>query len=351
MPYEELAEKLRKNIEGEVRFGDGDRALYATDGSNYRQPPIGVVIPKSEADVISTMAICREFDAPVLSRGCGTSLVGQCCNTAVIIDFSKYLHQILEIVPEKKLARVQPGCILDNLRNAAEEFHLTFGPDPSTHNHNTLGGMIGNNSCGSHSLLAAYDGDGVRTSDNIESLKILTYDGHILQVGRTSEEELQQLINYGGRVGEIYRRLKSLRDHYADLIRQRYPHIPRRVSGYNLDELLPEKGFNVARALVGSESTCVTILEATTNLVYSPPARSILVLGYPDIYHCGDHIPEILEAKPSALEGLDDLLVQYMRIKGTNAKYLHLLPNGQGWLVVEMGGENKEEADQTVSKN
>ena len=144
--------------------------------------------------------------------------------------------------------------MLDDLRDAANQYGLTFGPDPATHNHCTLGGMMGNNSCGIHALMAG------KTVENVEELEILTYDGLRLHVGKTSDEELEQIIAEGGRRGEIYARLKALRDHYADLIRQRYPNIPRRVSGYNLDQLLPENGFNVARALIGSEGTCVTIL-------------------------------------------------------------------------------------------
>ncbi len=172
-----LASELQKRIDGEVRFDDGSRALYATDASNYRQVPIGVVIPKSVEDVIETVAACRKFDAPILSRGGGTSLAGQCCNVAVVMDHSKYLDRVLEVDPEKKLARVEPGCILDTLRDEAEEYQLTFGPDPATHDHNTLGGMIGNDSCGVHSILAAFEGDGARTADNVEELKVLTYDG------------------------------------------------------------------------------------------------------------------------------------------------------------------------------
>ena len=336
---EALEEALRSRIRGEVRFDAGSRALYATDGSNYRQVPIGVVIPKNVDDVIETVSLCRQFGAPILARGGGTSLAGQCCNVAVVIDFSKYLHRVIEIDPDKKQARVEPGLVLDDLRGAAERHHLTFAPDPSTHNHCTLGGMIGNNSCGVHSVM------GGKTDDNIESLEILTYDGLRMQVGPTSEEALQRIIQTGGRRGEIYSKLKSLRDRYGDLIRTRYPHIPRRVSGYNLPWLLPEKGFHVARALVGSECTCVLILEATTRLVYSPPGRSLLVLGYPDIYTAADHVPEIMGYGPIALEGIDDHLVGYMEKKGLHTKDLSLLPEGKGWLLVEFGGENKEESD------
>src|SRR5439155_4373153 len=204
----------------------------------------------------------------------------------------------------------QPGVVLDDLRDLAERHHLTFAPDPSTHNHCTLGGMVGNNSCDVHSLM------GGNTVDNVDELDILTYDGLRMRVGKTTDEELAQIVGEGGRRGEIYARLAALRDRYADLIRERYPRIPRRVSGFNLDQLLPENGFNVARALVGTEGTCVTVLEATTRLVHSPPGRSLLVLGYPDPYAAGGAVVDLLPYAPLAIEGLDDVLVEAMRLKG-----------------------------------
>src|SRR6266699_5840060 len=149
-----LVHELHTRIGGEVRFDDGSRALYATDGSNYRQVPVGVVLPRDVEDVLAVVTICRRFSAPLLCRGGGTSLAGQCCNIAVIVDFSKHMAEILEIDPVRRVARVQPGVILDRLRNAAEKHHLTFAPDPATHDHCTLGGMIGNNSCGVHSVMA-----------------------------------------------------------------------------------------------------------------------------------------------------------------------------------------------------
>src|SRR4051812_8531142 len=269
---------LRGALAGEVRFDDASRALYATDGSNYRQTPIGVVVPEDADDVAETVSTARRYGAPVLARGGGTSLAGQCCNVAVVIDFSKYMHRIIELDSERRRARVQPGLVLDDLRDAAEKHHLTFGPDPSTHNHCTLGGMIGNNSCGVHSVMAG------KTDDNIEELEVLTYDGLRLRVGKTDETQLSQLIGGGGRRGEIYAKLKTLRDRYAELIRQRFPDIPRGFSVYNLRCFLPELGFDLARALVGSECTCVTILGATVRLVPSPPVRSLIVLGYEDVY-------------------------------------------------------------------
>ena len=334
-----LAEALRRNIGGEVRFDQGSRALYATDGSNYRQVPIGVVVPRNTDDVIATVALAREFGAPILCRGGGTSLAGQCCNVAVVLDFSKYMGEILEIDPERRTARVQPGVVLDRLRNAAEKHHLTFAPDPATHDRCTLGGMIGNNSCGVHSVMAG------KTDDNIEALEILTYDSLRIKVGQTSEDELESIVRSGGRRGEIYSQLRSLRDRYGDLVRQRYPDIPRRVSGYNLNFLLPENGFHVARALVGSEGTCVTVLEATCRLVESPPQRVLVILAFPDIFQAADHVPEIMAHRPIGLEGIDQLLVDFTRRKGLSPEGLAMLPQGGGWLLAEFGADTLAEAE------
>jgi FAD/FMN-containing dehydrogenase/Fe-S oxidoreductase len=341
----QLERDLAARIEGEVRFDAGSRAIYAHDASNYRQPPIGVVLPRHPEDVEHTLRACRAHGVPVLSRGGGTSLAGQCVNHAVVIDFSKYLHRVLEIDPERRRVRVQPGCVLDDLRHALGQHGLTYGPDPATHNHCTLGGMLGNNSCGIHSVLAEFYGPGARTSDHVESLEILTYDGLRLRVGATSDAELDALIHAGGRVGEIYRGLAQLRDRHADQLRARFAPIPRRVSGYNLDELLPERGFHVARALVGSEATCVTILEATLTVYPDRPARALCVLGYPDVYEAGDHVAQIREFRPVGLEGLDDRLIDDMKRTGLHASDIGLLPDGKGWLLVEFGADTQPEAD------
>jgi len=333
-----LAEVLRAKLRGEVRFRDGDRALYAADGSNYRQVPIGVVLPKEAEDVIKAVEVCRAFGAPVLGRGGGTSLAGQCCNVAVVIDMSKYMRRIIDIDPDRRLARVEPGVVLDQLRDEAEKYHLTFAPDPATHRWCTLGGMIGNNSCGVHALM------GGRTSDNVHELDILTYGGLELKVGKTSEEELERIIASGGARGRIYQRLAALRDRYAAQIRARYPDIPRRVSGYNLDDLLPEKGFHVARSLVGTEGTCALWFEAKLRLIPSPPKRVLLVIGYHDVYVSGDHVPEILKCGPIGLEGVDDQLVRYMELMGMHPDDLALLPDGKGWLLVEFGADTLDEA-------
>jgi FAD/FMN-containing dehydrogenase/Fe-S oxidoreductase len=334
-----LAADLRRSISGEVRFDEGSRALYATDGSNYRQVPIGVVIPRTVEDVVQTVAMARKYQAPILARGGGTSLAGQCCNVAVVIDFSKYLNQIIELNPQEKYAWVQPGVVLDHLRKQANQHNLTFGPDPSTHEYCNLGGMIGNNSCGVHSVIAG------RTADNVLELEILTYDGQRMTVGLTSDTETEEIVRQGGRKAEIYSSLRALREKYADLVRGRFPKIPRRVSGYSLDELLPENGFHVARSLVGSESTCALTLAAKVRLVDWPRKRNLLVLGYNDAYEAGDHILEVSEAGPIGLEGIDDYLVAAVKKKNIQPGSTDKLPPGKGWLLVEFGGETMEEAD------
>ncbi len=333
-----LADDLRSALRGEVRFDAGGRALYAADASNYRQVPIGVVYPAGVDDVCAAVEICRHHRAPLLSRGGGTSLAGQCCNVAVVLDMSRHFNRVLAIDADRRRARVEPGTVLDTLRDAAEKHHLTFGPDPSTHNHCTLGGMIGNNSCGVHSVMAG------RTADNVDELEILTYDGLRMRVGPTSEAQLQDILRAGGRRAEIYRALDRLQQRYAQLIRRRYPKIPRRVSGYDLNQLLPENGFHVARALVGSEGTCVTVLEATLRLVPSPPERVLLIIGYPDIYSAADHVTEITKHEPIGLEGIDRLLIDHERQKRLNTEALPLLPDGDGWLLAEFGADTRDEA-------
>lgn len=334
-----LERDLRAVVRGDVRFDAGSRSLYATDASNYRQVPFGVVLPRDANDVISATSVCARLGVPITSRGGGTALAGQTTNVAVIFDFSRYMNRLLELNTEQRYAWVEPGIVLDDLRDRAEQHHLTFGPDPATHTHCTLGGMLGNNACGVHSLTSG------RTSDNVLELDVLTYDGQRFTVGETSPDELERIIAAGGARGELYRRMRDLRERNADEIRARYPQIPRRVSGYNLDDLLPEKNFQVARALVGSEGTLVLILRAKLQLVPSPPVHSLLVLGYPDAFVAADAVPELLKFSPSGLEGMDQMLLDDMQKKNLDPYAHTLLPEGGGWLMVEFGGETKEDAD------
>jgi FAD/FMN-containing dehydrogenase/Fe-S oxidoreductase len=336
---ESLAADLRAHVRGEVLFGPGDRALYSTDASNYRQLPIGVVRPLETEDLVEAVRVCRDHDAPITMRGGGTSVAGQAANAAVVVDVSRHLTGILELDPERRVARVQPGLVLDALQAAAAPHGLVFGPDPATHDRCTLGGMLGNDSCGAHSIVAG------RTSANVESLEVLTYDGTRLTVGRTPEADLDRLCRRRGRGGEIYRSLRRLRDRHAERIRAGFPKLPRLVSGFALPALLPENGFDLARALVGTEGTCATILEATVRLVPSPKARALLVLGCADIFEAADRTPEIMKSGPTALEGFDDRLVEACRRKALNGPAIGRLPAGSGWLLVEFGGETRQEAE------
>jgi FAD/FMN-containing dehydrogenase/Fe-S oxidoreductase len=339
-----LEAALLSSLQGEVRFDAGSRAVYAADASNYRQVPLGVVVPKRVDDIVAAVAACRAQDVPVLARGGGTSQSGQGVNEALVIDCSKYLNRILSLEPEKGLARAEPGVVCDALREAAERHGLTFAPDPATHSRCTLGGMIANNSCGPHSVMAG------KTVENIERLEVLTYDGARFRVGPTLPAELDRTVREGGRKGEIYAQLKSLIDRYGDLVRRRFPKIKRRVSGYNLDQLLPENGFNVARALVGSEGTCALTLEAEARLVSSPRERVLVVQGYPDIFAAGDAVPELLAAGPIACEGLDEFIIGGLRERGLRLDDIVLLPPGNAWVMLEFGADTMEEALARASK-
>lgn len=335
----ELEAALRLAIRGEVSFDRSTRAVYATDSSNYRQVPLGVVFPVDHDDVVAALRVCAEHDSPVLARGAGTSLAGQACNVAVVLDISRHMTKILEIDPVARTARVQPGVVLDDLRRAAEEHHLTFGPDPATHAWCTLGGMIGNNACGSHALYAG------KTVDNVERLTIVEYGGATYDVGAYDDAAFDAAVAGGGRLAEVLTGLRDIGRDHADLVRARFPDIPRRVSGYNLDQLLPEHGFHVARALVGTEGTCALVTEAVLRLSVSPRHRRLVVLGYPDIFAAADAVPSLLRHPLLALEGFDGTLIDQMRARPLNVEHLALLPEGRGWLLAELGADEPAAAD------
>lgn len=334
-----LREELEAAVEGEVDFGPSARALYATDASNYRQPPIGVVVPRTVDDVVAATDVCRRHGAPLLTRGGGTSLGGQCTNRAVVIDTSRWLRSINWVDPDRRLASVQPGVVLDDLRAAVRPHGLTFGPDPATHNRCTLGGIIGNNACGVHAQVAG------RASENIDELDVLLYDGTRMRLRGTPSGELDRIVAEPGRRGDVYRGLRQLADDYGDDIRRGFPDLPRRVSGFPLEKLLPENGFHLAQALVGTEGTCATVLDAVVRLVPAFENPALAVLGFPDVFSAGDAVPEVLRYEPTAVEGVDGLQVDYMRRKALHLENLPLLPDGHGWLLVEFTGESAEESE------
>ncbi|CAN5439482.1 FAD-binding and (Fe-S)-binding domain-containing protein [soil metagenome] len=329
-----LRTQLERTLASSVQFDAGSRAVYASEASNYRQVPIGAVVPKTVDEIVQAVNLCRANDAPIVLRGAGTSMNGQSVNEAVLVDLSRHCDAIVALDPAAGTALVEPGVICDSLREAAEVHGLTFAPDPSTHSRCTLGGMIANNSCGAHSVMAG------KTLENVEALEVLTYGGDRFWVGPTSEARLADIIAAGGRQGEIYAQLAALRDRYADLIRSRFPDIKRRVSGYNLDQLLPENGFNVGRALVGSEGTCAITLQASVRLVKSPARRVVLVLGFADIYLAADAVPEYQRFAPIAIEGLDRAIIRGLQARKLAQADIDLLPAGDAWVMVEFGADD-----------
>jgi FAD/FMN-containing dehydrogenase/Fe-S oxidoreductase len=333
-----LAARLDGAIAGTVAFDGTTRAAYTTDASNYRRVPAGVVFPRSSDDIGLVVAACREMGVPVTVRGGGTSVAGNACGDGVVIDTSRHLSRIVGIDPDRALAVVEPGVVLDDLRRAAEPHGLTFGPDPSTRTRCTLGGMIGNNACGSHSVAWG------RTADNVRSLDVLTADGTRLTVGPTDVDELARRRSAPGTEGRLYAGLVELLRRDAGVIREHLRPWARRVSGYSLEHLLPEHGTDVARALVGTEGTCAVVLRATVGLVPLPAARVLLVLGFEDDERAADATPHLLPAGPLTVEGIDRRLVELVRPSSRPAG----LPPGGSWLLVEVGGDDVEDAASTA---
>jgi len=348
-----LQSDLAARVRGEVRFDPAYRAVYATDASNFRQVPLGVVLPADVEDLVETVAVCRDHGAPITNRGAGTSLSGGPVNVAVIVDTSRHLTRLEALDPSSRLARCEPGLINGHLRRSARAHGLTFGPDPATHSRCTIGGNVGNNSCGTHSLVAG------RTSDNVESLDVVTYDGFRLEArSRYRPDEVDALARSGGRQGEIFAGLSQVAAAYGDAIRRGFPAIPRRVSGYNLDALLPENGFNLAAALVGTEGTCVTVLGAQVRLLPWPAATRLVVAGYASIFDAADHVPELLRAGRAAagdgtgghpgllaLEAIDRNLVDNVVRLGRDLTAITDLPPGDAFLLLEVGGDSDTDAE------
>ncbi|GGS04695.1 oxidoreductase [Streptomyces aureoverticillatus] len=310
----DLEQALRRAVRGDVDFSVTGRALVTMDASNYRRVPRAVVAPRDTADVAATLAACRDHGVPVVPRGAGTSIAGQATGTGVVLDFTRHMDRILDLDPERRTARVQPGVVLDTLRDAAATHGLTFGPDPSTHSRCTLGGMIGNNSCGSHSVAWG------TTADNVHELSVIGGDGPLtLAHGAWN----------GAPAG-----LRPLVEAHLARLRTGFPDLPRRISGYALDALLPEHGPDLPRFFCGSEGTLGILTEATVRLVESPRARALAVLGYVDESAAAEAAPALLPHHPLTVEGMAADLVRDPRG----------LPKGSAWLFVETGGDTTEEA-------
>lgn len=337
-----LQRDLVAGVDGEIRFDAGSRAAYSTDSSNYRQLPLGVVVPRDVEAAVAALVICRRHGAPVVSRGGGTSLAGQCTNTAVVIDWSKYCHALLSVDAQARTCVVEPGIVLDVLNGQLAPYGLRYGPEPATHPNCTLGGMIGNNSCGATAQRTG------KVVDNIARLEVLLPDGTRFWCGETTDEQYARIEHRGDRRAAVYRQLRRLRDRYADEIRRRYPDIPRRVSGYNLDSLLPEHHFDVAGLLVGSESTLATVLRAELELVPVLTRRSLVVLGFPSVAEAADAVPMILPHQPIALEGFGPRMITDEQLQHINSQALDRLPEGSGYLMVQFGGTDRDAVDRAA---
>ncbi|MEU8512398.1 FAD-binding and (Fe-S)-binding domain-containing protein [Kitasatospora sp. NPDC048722] len=346
VPGAELARELAAELRGEVRFGAAERTVYGHDASNYRHLPLGVVKPADLDDVRTALALCRRYAVPVVARGAGTSIGGQAIGPgAVVLDFRRHLGAVLDVDPEARTARVEPGVVLDDLQRAARPHGLRFGPDPSTHSRCTIGGMIGNDSCGSHSLAWG------RTSDSVERLELLLADGTELTVGGPlAPAERDALRALPGRAGQLHTQLQEFTDRNLATIRQGLPHLPRRGSGYPLDALLPEHGHDLARALTGTEGTCALLLGATVRLVEDPPARALVVAGYPDEGAAADAVPALLPLGPLTAEGMAADLIEALLAAGPRPPALDRLPAGACWLFLEVGGATRTEAYQAARR-
>ncbi|HUY06697.1 MAG TPA: FAD-binding and (Fe-S)-binding domain-containing protein [Acidimicrobiales bacterium] len=329
-----LFSALSSSISGEVDSSLSARALFASDASNYRIVPLGVVFPRSEEDVLATLAKARDHGVSIVQRGGGTSTGGQAVGSGIVIDYSRFFDHVVAVDPAARLARVQPGVVLDELQRQVAGHGLRFGPDPSTHDRCTIGGMIGNNACGAHSLPWG------KTDENVIALRAATYSGEVINLS-TLDELANNRSEFA--VG-LSRSLKEFLSRYESVIRTEMgPPMPRRVSGYGLGHLLPERGGSLAGALVGTEGTCVALLEATLKLVAPPRSRVLVVLGFPDLYIAADFVPELLVHRPLTIEGLDARLVALARNTSAGAG-ARLLPAGKGWLLLEIGGDTPFEA-------
>jgi FAD/FMN-containing dehydrogenase/Fe-S oxidoreductase len=335
----QLVAALRKLLDGDVFDDPGHLGLVAQDASNYFYVPLALVLPRHREDTLRAVEVCRRFGAPITCRAGATALAGQTCNEAVIFDFSRYMTRVLSVDLDARRARVEPGVICDDLVSKIKPHGLTFGPKPATHDHCCFGGMIANNCGGMEAQLAG------TAVDNVESLEVVLYDGTVLQLGWMSDDEFRAAGERPGREGELYRALYALRERTQDQVRARYPKIPRRISGYNLDRLIPDASgrVNVARALVGTEGTCAITLSAEVVLTPLPPHQTVVGIGFRDVFEAADAVPKVLEFKPMICEGLDRRLIEHVRNKHMReARYLSLLPEGHGWLVVRLGADTKE---------
>lgn len=324
-----MSDALRRRIAGEVDASPRRRAEYSSDASNYRVLPAAVVFPRGDEDVAVTLEFARASGLSVTARGAGTSVAGNAIGTGLVVDFSRYMNAIRELDPQRRVARVQPGVVLSQLQRRAGAHGLRFGPDPSTQNRCTLGGMIGNNACGPHAVAWG------RTSDNVRELRVLD--------GTCTERMLAADPSVLPGLPEFTRASLAV-------LRTELGRFDRQASGYGLEQLLPEHGSAVAKSFVGTEGTCGLLLEAEVDLVALPPATVLTVLGYPDMATAADDIAAVMAGDPIAVEGIDARLVDIVRVHRGATSGVPELPRGSGWLFVESAGDTAAEAYAAAEK-
>jgi len=335
---DELAAALRKAGLAEIDTATRRRAEYSSDASNYRVVPLAVAFPRSADEIAAALAVCRELGVPLVGRGAGTSIAGNALSAGLVLDTSRHLNRVLSVDPDSRTAVVQPGTVLDSITRAAAPFGLRFGPDPSTHSRATIGGAIGNNACGSRALRYG------RSADNVVSLDVLTGSG-LRFTARRYGQDGPGTASGTGPDGEaaLLAGLRALAGGSLATIRTEFGRFTRQVSGYSLEHLLPENGFDVAKFLSGTEGTLALTLGATVKLVDAPRATALAVLGYPDMPAAAEAVPGLLQHLPVALEGLDSRLVDVVRSRRGPAA-VPGLPRGGGWLFAETAGDTVEEA-------
>ncbi len=334
----ELAAELERRVSGEVRLDDFSRTLYSTDASIYQMKPIGVVFPENADDIVAVMEFAHREGIPVLPRGAGTSLSGQTVNNAIVMDFSRHLNRLLEVNPEERWVRVEPGIVVAALNRQVGGHRLHYAPDPSTVNRATVGGGIGNNSCGTHSALFG------KTLDQVIELDTILSDGTRHLLGPLTATELESRLSSPGLLGHVYRETARLAEINRVEIDARYPKIMRRVSGYNLDEFLNPDPFNLARIVVGSEGTLCTIAEAKVKLEPLPNARGVAALHFDDIFQACDATSAIIEHSPAAVEFIDDMIIRQTRASLGLKRYIDFMQGDPGGLVlVEFFGDSEPE--------
>ena len=335
-----LVDELRRHVSGEVRFDKMTRALYSTDASIYQIEPIGVVLPRDQDDVIAVIETANRHDVPVLPRGGGTSLAGQTVGNAIVIDFSRYMRDILEVNAEEGWVRTQPGIILDELNHHMAPHGMLFAPDPSTSNRGNVGGALGNNSCGAHSIMWG------KTIDNVIELDAVLSNGRTVKFGALDGEQLEVKLRDEGLEGQIYRRLLSIGESNREEVLRRYPRIQRRVGGYNLDELVGGRDFNMARFVVGSEGTLVAITEAKLRLVPRPRTKALAVVHFAGLLESMEATVTTLELEPSAVELIGSMILRQAR---ANLEYSRTMDFVEGdpeaLLVVEVVGDSEAELE------